>query len=165
MAKKGLMKYSTNNLSFFPSKTRPEPEFITFIGELKERGKLLDIGCGIGFEASYAQELGFDVTGIDKEYGCIKKAKELNKKVNFKQVDFFNYIKNIPKSEFNVVIDSKFSNKLSLGKLKKYYKKISKVLKYKGYMYLQILSTENDYCKEHCPVRKWTKIEENYIRY
>ena len=91
MSKKGLLKFTAQPLS--SHKTRPEPGFISFLGNLDTRGKLLDIGCGIGLEASYAQELGFEVTGIDKDYSCIKKAKEINSKVNFKQINFFNYIK------------------------------------------------------------------------
>jgi len=165
-AEKGLLKYASLN-ACSPShiKTRPEPEFVAFLSTLNERGKLLDVGCGIGFESDYAQKLGFEVTGIDKDYGCIKKAKELNPNPDFRQIDFFNYIKNVPKNEFNVIVDSKFSNKLSLGKLKRYYKNISKALKYGGYMYLQVLSTEDGYCKTHCPKREWTKIGDEYIRY
>jgi len=163
MSKKGLLKFTDQPLS--SHKTRPEPEFISFLSSLNTRGKLLDIGCGVGLEASYAQELGFEVTGIDKEYGCIKKAKEINKKVNLKQVDFFSFIKNIQKNEFSVIVDSKFSNKLTMNKLKRYYKKVSKVLKFDGHMYLQILSTDDAYCKKHCPQRKWTKVDELYIRY
>ena len=163
MSKKGLFKFTNQSLSCF--KTRPEPEFISFLGDIKLRGKLLDIGCGIGLEAGYAEKLGCEVIGIDKNYSCIKKAKELNNKVNYRHVDFFNYIKNITQNEFNVIVDSKFSNKLTLGQLRRYYKKISKVLKYGSYMYLQILSTDDAYCKEHCPLRKWTKIDDLYVRY
>ncbi|MFH1438955.1 MAG: class I SAM-dependent methyltransferase [Candidatus Woesearchaeota archaeon] len=160
---KGLLKYTSHSILAY--KTRPEPEFVAFLSELKDRGKVLDIGCGIGLESGFAKDLGFDVVGIDKDYGCIKKAKELNANVDFKQVDFFNYIKDIKKNEFSIIIDSKFSNKLPLNKLKRYYKNISKILKYGGYMYLQALSTEDAYCIKHCPRRMWTKIDDLYIRY
>ncbi len=163
MVKKGLLKFTSPGFS--TNKTRPEPEFVSFAGNLAERGKMLDIGCGIGLESDYAQKLGFEVTAIDKDYGCIRKAREINPKVDFRQIDFFNYIKNVQQSEFMVIVDSKFSNKLTFEQLETYYKNISKVLKFGGYMYLQALSTEDDYCKEHCPQRRWTKINDNYIRY
>jgi SAM-dependent methyltransferase len=163
MTKKGLLKFTLP--SFSTHKTRPEPEFVAFAGNLAERGKMLDIGCGIGLESDYAQKLGFEVVAIDKDYGCIRKAKEINQTVDFRQIDFFNYIKNISQSEFMLIVDSKFSNKLTQEQLEKYYKNISKVLKFGGYMYLQALSTDDDYCKKHCPQRKWTKINDNYIKY
>ena len=161
--KKGLLKYSAPN--FLICKSGPEPEFISFLSEVKNRGKLVDVGCGIGLESDYAQKLGFEVVAIDNNYSCIKKAKEINHRVDFKQMDIFNFVKKVPKNEFSVVLDSKFSNRLTLGHLKRYYKNIAKALQHNGLMYLQVLSTEDTYCKKHCPKRKWTKIKDVYIRF
>ena len=80
-------------------------------------------------------------------------------------MDIFNFVKKVPKNEFSVVLDSKFSNRLTLGHLKRYYKNIAKALQHNGLMYLQVLSTEDTYCKKHCPKRKWTKIKDVYIRF
>jgi len=158
-----LFKYDVSR--FEHAKTSPEPEFIAFLSSMDKRGRMLDIGCGVGLESDFAHSLGFEVTGIDKDYGAIRKAKDLNNKVDFRQIDFFNYIKNVPMNEFTVIVDSKFSNKLIFPQLKKYYSRIAKALDHNGYLYLQVLSTTDKYCKEHCPQRRWTKVEDFYVRY
>lgn len=175
MGVKGLLKYTSEVRESVPgmaSKAGPEPAFVEFINSMvinpmdkKDGYLLLDIGCGYGLESDYAQKNGFNVVAIDKDYGCVRKTKERNAHVDARQADFFDFIKDVKRNAFSHVIDSRFSNKLTIGRLKRYYQSISKTLRYNGYFFLQILSTGDDYCKSHCPIRKWTKIDDEYIRY
>lgn len=51
-------------------------------GHLK--GKILDAGCGSGFDANYFYEAGYSIEGADVSRTAIKTAKE-----NFPDIDFF----------------------------------------------------------------------------
>lgn len=48
------------------------------------KGKILDVGCGSGFDANYFYEAGYAVEGTDVSRTAIKIAKE-----NFPDIDFF----------------------------------------------------------------------------
>lgn len=52
---------------------------VEFVKKLKPNSKILDIGCGTGYPiASYCEQQGFMVTGIDVSENMIQKAKELH---------------------------------------------------------------------------------------
>ena len=48
--------------------------------ELKGKGKILEIGCDIGYISIYLANLGYDVYGIDILEDKIELAKEMSKK-------------------------------------------------------------------------------------
>ena len=52
--------YQTENLF-----GAPYPELLTFYSAIKQKGKLLDLGCGQGRDAIALAKIGFEVTGID----------------------------------------------------------------------------------------------------
>lgn len=67
--------YQTENLF-----GEPYPELIKFYSELKNKGKLLDLGCGQGRDAIALARLGFEVTGIDCSKVGIEQLNEIAKK-------------------------------------------------------------------------------------
>lgn len=60
----------------------PYPELIKFYSEVKNKGKLLDIGCGQGRDAIALATLGFEVTGIDISKVGIEQLNEIAQKEN-----------------------------------------------------------------------------------
>ena len=50
---------------WFDSKVMLFKRFITLIENIKDRGRLLDIGCGYGVFLKIAKDRGWDVTGIE----------------------------------------------------------------------------------------------------
>lgn len=52
--------YQTENLF-----GEPYPELIAYYSSIKNKGKLLDVGCGQGRDAIPLAKMGFEVTGID----------------------------------------------------------------------------------------------------
>ena len=57
----------------------------------KNRGKALDVGCGLGDNAAYLAQNGYEVTGIDLSPSAIEWAKKrfADAPVTFRQVDLF----------------------------------------------------------------------------
>ncbi len=55
----------------------PYPELIAFYSAIKNRGKLLDLGCGQGRDAIALARLGFEVTGIDLSRVGIEQLNEI----------------------------------------------------------------------------------------
>ncbi|KUJ99675.1 MAG: Uncharacterized protein XD43_0658 [Thermococcales archaeon 44_46] len=57
-----------------------EPHLLRF---LKEKGKVLDLACGVGGFSFLLEEYGFEVVGIDIDDEMIKKAREYAKEKKF----------------------------------------------------------------------------------
>ena len=58
--------------------------------ELLPRGKVLDLGCGTGRDASLFLPAGYDYTGIDLSDGMVFEAKKLFSKGKFMVMDLSN---------------------------------------------------------------------------
>lgn len=70
----------------------PNKFFVEFAEKtnLEGRGrKALVVGCGLGDDAKYLHDLGFEVTGFDISPTAIKWAKRLNPEIHFEAVDLF----------------------------------------------------------------------------
>lgn len=61
---------------------KPYPELIDFYTKIKEKGSLLDVGCGQGRDAIPLAKLGFVVTGIDNSKVGIDQLNEIAEKGN-----------------------------------------------------------------------------------
>jgi len=60
----------------FVSRKGFDPEYEAFLREQPTRGRLIEYGCGEGFAANLAGELGYKVTALDGSLSAISKAKE-----------------------------------------------------------------------------------------
>ncbi len=97
--------YQTENLF-----GKPYPELIDFYAKIKEKGKLLDIGCGQGRDAIPLAKLGFVVTGIDHSKVGIDQLNKIAEKENLSLTgvvaDIYSYSK-FDKFDY-ILLDSMF---------------------------------------------------------
>lgn len=75
-----------------------ERELTTF-KSLLPRGKVIDIGCGAGRDASFFLENGYDYTGIDASKAMLEIARARNKRGEFIFKDFYKL--DFPKGSFD----------------------------------------------------------------
>ena len=71
----------------------PNKFLVKFAEKTKLQGngrKALIVGCGLGDDAKYLRELGFEVTGFDISPTAIEWAKKLNPEIHFEVADLFN---------------------------------------------------------------------------
>jgi len=68
--------------------SRPSDYIDNFLGYVPTNGRILDIGCGPGFDSAYFVSKGFCVTGIDLSKEMLKLAKEKCPRGEFKLIDF-----------------------------------------------------------------------------
>ncbi|MBX7171126.1 MAG: class I SAM-dependent methyltransferase [Pyrinomonadaceae bacterium] len=71
----------------------PNKFLVEFAEKTKLQGngrKALIVGCGLGDDAKYLRELGFEVTGFDISPTAIEWAKKLNPEIHFEVADLFN---------------------------------------------------------------------------
>lgn len=54
-----------------------------FCNNIREKGKVCDLGCGPGHISRFVKDQGIDVCGIDLSDGMLKKAKEKNPDIEF----------------------------------------------------------------------------------
>ncbi len=58
-----------------------------YVALLPENGRVIDIGCGVGTEAGYLSDHGFDVIGIDFSEGMLEQARKTYPDVDFRKAD------------------------------------------------------------------------------
>ncbi len=70
----------------------PNPYLVKFAEKTNLQGngrKALVVGCGLGDDAKYLRELGFEVTAFDISPTAIEWAKKLNPDIHFETMDLF----------------------------------------------------------------------------
>lgn len=86
------------------------PELLDFYSQLKERGRLLDVGCGQGRDAIPLARMGYNVTGIDHSIVGIKQMNKIAEKENLSLIGRVEDLNEI--SEFDqydhILLDSMF---------------------------------------------------------
>lgn len=116
-----------------------EPHLLRF---LKEKGKVLDLACGVGGFSFLLEEYGFEVVGIDIDDEMIKKAREYAKEKNSK-VEFI--VGDARKLPFE---DETFDYILLLGntilhfsprELSEVFKEVKRVLKKDGLLLINFI--------------------------
>ncbi len=127
---------------------KPSVAVQKFVGYLKARGiplegKLLDIGCGVGRNASWLAKQGFDVTGIDVSEVAITKAKDGSPDVNYAVCDVSNGL-SFPDESFDYVIDILVSQLFTKEDFNRYVKEVMRILKNNGRLLLCTLDRSVD---------------------
>jgi len=138
-----------------------DSQIIEFLKTVKP-GKLLIISAG---SAGQAAKKGFEVTVVDDDLRAIKKARKANPGVKYEYSDFFSFSKREKKNAFDCIIDNGYSSRLRRRGLNRFYKEISKMLRFDGCLLSKTLSVADEYCQEHCPKRHWTYIGKEYVNF
>ena len=96
-----------------------------------KNGKVLELGCGFGYDTKFLDESGFDVTGLDISKNAIDIAKKNNSlNVKFKCIDFFNYD---TENNFDLIYDRACLHG-DFEPIEEYFLKCSSLLKNGGHL-------------------------------
>jgi 2-polyprenyl-3-methyl-5-hydroxy-6-metoxy-1,4-benzoquinol methylase len=71
------------------------PTLKEFVSLLPRKPRVLDLGCGAGYESMRLHSLGAEVVGIDYSAECVRIAKEKNPGCRFFEMDFFSIDKGL----------------------------------------------------------------------
>ena len=147
------LEYSDKSPSFEElASEKPNTAVIKLVDYLTERkvalkGKLLEVGCGMGRNTNWLARHGFEVTGVDISSNAIseakKRAKKINLSVRYQQLDI---LKKWPfaTQSFDFVIDIVTSQLLTEKQRKSYTSKIFRTLKPGGKFLLYTLDRSVD---------------------
>lgn len=137
----------TDNASFWNEKylnsesswdlNSPNPVFIQLLNENKfiSRGKILIAGCGKGYDAIAAAQMGYDVTAIDFSSYAINFTNELAAKnsVSIKTIEEDIFVLNAGyENQFDIVYDYVMYCAINPDRRREYAEKISSLLKPDG---------------------------------
>lgn len=123
----------------------PQPEIVKLVenNEIK-KGRVLDIGCGLGDNSIFLARRGFCVTCMDIAHLAIEKgeakAREQGVKVDFRVGDALKLDKYFGKEYFGAVIDSGLFHSLDNGQRSLFVSQIRRVLIYSGKYFLLCFS-------------------------
>lgn len=93
------------------------------------KGKVLEIGCGVGNDALYLDKIGLDVDAIDINPHFINLAKEKTSNVNFICGDVF---KDIPNTTYNLIYDRGFLHNIEYSSFTSVFRYLHSKLSSKG---------------------------------
>jgi SAM-dependent methyltransferase len=112
---------------------------------LKEGMRVLDIGCGMGVEASFLAKHGMCVTGVDFVPETIERAKEYARLVgvaaHFVSADFLGDLHGI-EGTFDLVLDQGCFHHIPVTERREYAKRASNCLGQTGLLFLRAFSDQ-----------------------
>lgn len=138
-------------------RTRGTSAFLKkIIKKLPKKGKVLDIGCGVGYPVSkFFNDLNYDVIGIDLSSKMIKIAKKIVPAATFYKKDMSQM--KFPKNSFDIAISILAFLHLPSKLHKKTLKNIHDILKSHGKFLISLtLEKEGEY------TNKWIKETKMY---
>ncbi|MBY0272872.1 MAG: class I SAM-dependent methyltransferase [Alphaproteobacteria bacterium] len=115
-----------------------------FLAQLKPGAKILDVGCGVGREARFFEELGYDVTAFDGSVEVIKLASQILRKppflMRFQDMNF--------SEEFDGIWASASLIHVPPHELKNVITRIWKALKPEGIFFANFKHGEGEFTQE-----------------
>ena len=140
MTKKELIKYfDLIAYKYAEDKFKQEldPERVDmFLKYLEKGSKILDFGCGPGRDSQYFLKQGYTPIGIDFSSKMIEQAKNRVKGVEFVNDDLLK--RRIKAAYFDGFWASSVFGRISLGSYLFYFKRINKILKKGGVIYIDV---------------------------
>ena len=106
---------------------------------LPEKGKVLDLGCGMGANSVFLAKKGFEATAVDKNINS--QIKKKHPKINFIEKDILEF--DFPDKEYDLVLTINLLHFFKLEDVKLLIDRILKSLKDNGLLYLQVFSKKD----------------------
>jgi SAM-dependent methyltransferase len=148
----------------------PNKFFVRFAEKTKLKGngrKALVVGCGLGDDAKYLQDLGFEVTAFDISKTAIKWAKRLNPKIKFRVADLFASPKTWNRA-FDFVLEIYTIQPLPIDLRPKVIDEIAKFVAEKGTLVVVTRGREDDEIPPELPwalsKKDLSQFEENGLK-
>jgi SAM-dependent methyltransferase len=129
-----------------------DSHFRAFLEQQPARGRLIDFGCGEGFPASWAADLGYRVLAIDSAPSAITKAREIHCHPNIEYlVADVCELDHLPSASFDVAVDlGCFHVIVDEDAVDRYLAQAARLLKPGGRAYYQNLVPADD-AEAWCP--------------
>jgi 2-polyprenyl-3-methyl-5-hydroxy-6-metoxy-1,4-benzoquinol methylase len=112
------------------------PTIKDFLSNFKSKPRILDLGCGPGYESMRIHSLGVEVVGVDFSSESIKIARKRNPNCTFLIMDYFELDKKI--GLFDGIFSSGSIIHISPEKLPKLFEILSLLVKENGFLELII---------------------------
>lgn len=108
---------------------------------LPKKGKVLDLGCGMGGNSVFLTKKGFDVTCVDKDEENIEYLKKNYPSINAINKDILEF--DFPEREYDLVLVINLLHFFNFEDVKLLIDKIIKSLEKDGLLYLQVFSKKD----------------------
>lgn len=141
-SKQASLIYNKIAKSYSKKFSNPSDYIDEFLTLIPKNGKILDVGCGPGIDANYMNSKGFKVTGIDLSEKMLKLAKQKFPNINFKLSDVRTL--DFPNNSFEGIFASFSLIHISKKDISLTLKKLYKILKENGVIYIALQSGESN---------------------
>ncbi|MFW5703141.1 MAG: class I SAM-dependent methyltransferase, partial [Candidatus Dojkabacteria bacterium] len=134
-------KHASDSLEIY----EPSEHIIELVKHFPSKGKVLELGCGKGYDANFLAEKGFDVLAVDFSQAVIDmNRKRFNEQDNlaFDQLDTRN-VGNLGKDSYDVVYARLSLHYFNNSETKQIFRDIHKVLKKGGFLVFICKSTKD----------------------
>ena len=105
-----------------------------FMSLLKPNPRILDLGCGAGYESMRLSKIGAEVVGIDFSEVSIQIAREKNPQIRFEVMDFRELDNSL--GEFDAIVAIASIIHLRDEELESMFIKLNEVIKSKGFLWV-----------------------------
>lgn len=123
----------------FGQKTNKKVEELVKL--LPEKGRVLDLGCGMGANSGFLANQGFDVIAVDKDKENIEHIKNNYPKINAINKDILEF--NFSKDKYDLILALNVLSFFDAENAKLIIKNIIGSLKENGLVYLQVFSKKD----------------------
>lgn len=112
------------------------PEVAAFVNLVKNKGTILDLGCGPGHHSKYFSNIGFKVTGVDLSEEMIEIAKRVSPNSDFQIMDILELNSN--KDSFDGIWASASLLHIPKNRIKSVLIKLNEILTNQGILYISL---------------------------
>ena len=128
--------------SYVKEFSRPSDYIDNFLDLLPKNAKILDVGCGFGFDANFMTSRNFDVIGLDLSKEMSITAKQKFPKIDFRQQDIREL--DFSLNSFDGIFASFSLIHLPKKDIPSLLKKFHQILKQNGILYISLQGGESE---------------------